>query len=223
MWFFLCHPSWWLRPIVISFISGVVLILIAGAVGWWQWPTAELQGWSWWWQAGIAVGISGASLVAGWCVALPIIIALAMEDLSRKTLQQAGSSVIDATIWHGLWSSVRVLINTLPMRLGWLGLSVGLAIVAGPVGAVIGFISIGQMASLDALDCALALRGCDGRTRLQLLHEHRSERFSAGIVAGLLQMLCMSTIVLIPLWLPGIVVGAARRVAIWKIPEKSLL
>jgi hypothetical protein len=47
---------------------------------------------------------------------------------------------------------------------------------------------------------------------MQALARMRPERITAGTLAAALNLGCAASIVLWPLWLPGLVVGAAQRV-----------
>jgi hypothetical protein len=217
IWLFLRSPRWWARPLVASLLGWLTLLGLAIAMLWWRWPAAETSGWSWWWQSFFAIGLAGAAMVAGWLLVLPILMSLAMESLARQAMRSAGVEPVELPVWRSVGAGLRVMGNTLPMRLGWAGGSVVLGFVAGPVGAVVGAIGMGQVACLDALDLALSLRGYDGLTRLRILANRKRARMEAGMLAGVANLLAATTILLWPLWLPGLVVGAAREVATWDL------
>jgi hypothetical protein len=217
-WLFLRSPRWWLRPLLATALGWLTLVGIFAGVVLWRWPAADAVGWTRIWEISLAMGQASAGVLVGWLVVMPILMSLAMEDLARQVLRRAGIETEELSVWRSLWATARVVINTLPMRLGWAGAGVVLGVFAGPVGAIVGALGMGQVACLDAYDLALSLRGLDGRARLRLLAERRSDRRSAGIMAGILNLLLAASVVLWPLWLPGLVVGAAREVARWSIP-----
>lgn len=194
---------------------------LAVIVLWWRWPTAEVTGWSKWFAILFALGQASAAAVAAWLVILPLLLSLAMEDLVRKVQRQAGVEPMELPLMSSLLATLRMMLNTLPLRLGWAGAGIILGIFLGPVGAVVGAIGMGQIACLDALDLGLSLRGLDGLSRLAALKAHKSERLQAGLLAGLSNLVFAATFILWPLWLPGLVTGAAKRVLEW--PEARRL
>lgn len=217
IWWFLRMPRWWFRPLIASLLGWLALLGLALVMLWWRWPAADITGWAWWWQTFLALGLAGAALVAGWLIVLPILMALAMESLARQALRAAGVEPVELSAWRSVGAGLRVLGNTLPMRLGWAGAGVGLGFVLGPVGAVVGAVGMGQVACLDALDLALSLRGLDGLTRVRVLAARKQARVEAGMLAGIANLVAASTVILWPLWLPGLVVGAAQEVARWDV------
>lgn len=217
IWLFLRSPRWWFRPLIASLLGWLALLGLAIGMLWLRWPVAEVGGWGWWWQVFLAIGFAGAALVAGWLVVLPIVMSLAMESLARAALRAAGVEPVELPVWRSVGAGLRVMGNTLPMRLGWAGAGVALGLVLGPVGAVVGAIGMGQVACLDALDLALSLRGLDGIARVRVLAARRRARLEAGALAGIANLLAATTLVLWPLWLPGLVVGAAQEVATWDL------
>jgi hypothetical protein len=178
----------------------------------WAWPAAALVGWAFAWALTQTIGLAFAAVVAAWLVLLPPLLWLALEHLARHAMRAAGGTPMDLPLWRGLVASLHVTLRTLPMRLGWAGAGLLCSLIGGPLGALVSAIGMGQIACLDALDLALALRGLDGGARMRALSHLRHERFAAGSLAGLLNLGCAASIVLWPLWLPGLVVGAAQRV-----------
>jgi len=219
-WRLLTTPRWRLRPLLITTLAWLVLLGVSGATLWWTWPIETVTGWSRTWAIVWAIGVASATLFAAWLLVLPVLMWLAYEDLARQVQRAAGVEPVDLSLLRSLAAGTRVVVNTLPMRLGWIAAGLGTSLVIGPAGVVIGAIGMGQIACIDALDLALALRGLNGLERVAALQAHRAERLQVGVVAGLMHLGCAFTVVLWPLWLPSLVVGAAQRVLAW--PEARI-
>lgn len=236
---FLRSPRWWIRPMLGMLLAMLAFIGIALAVAWSLWPTPETTGMWWWIYAGIAIGLALAASVVVWVLTLPILMSFILEDLARKANAYAKDRAqplpslgpaealagvvggIDRAASHelamvpGLLASLKVLGGTLPTRLGWMGSSLVSGLVVPPLGVVVSALGMGHVACIDAIDISLGLRGFDGHHRLAALKAHRNEVRQAALTAGLLHLGLSATIIAWPLWLPGIVVGAALRTRAW--------
>jgi hypothetical protein len=219
---FLRSPSWWLLPMAAVAIGGLVLLGVLVGVSWWRWPPQEVAGWRYWLAALLAIGQGGAALLAAWVLVLPLLLGTAMESLARRVQRAEGApETPELTLSRSLAASLRVVAGTLLPRLGWLGAGVLLSWVGGPIGVVVGAIAMAFIACLDAADLALSVRGLNGLQRLAALKAHRGELWRGAAVAGLLNLALAATVVGWVLWLPALVVGAARLVLNW--PEATIV
>ena len=209
---FLSHPSWWLRPILGSLIGWLVVIAAGLAIGSWQWPVPELTGWHHWLGVCLAVALGLATALAAWALILPLILWFALAGLARQAYRSTGREPHELDALRDGGASLRVVLNTIPHRLGAVSLGV-VGGFAGPVGAILAAIATTYVVSLDAWDLALSVAGRKGLDRLAVLHERRLERFIGVAVGGLLLLGLSVTVIGLLLWLPALVCGAALSVA----------
>lgn len=212
LWFFLRHPRLWLRPLLASLVNALVLGLVVAGIAWWWWPEAAVTGWERWlaWGRALALAI-GAGLVL-WALLAPLLMALALESLAQAVLAERGVPVAGLSAGAGVAATLRVLVNTVPWRLGWplAGLAAGLA---GPLGAVVGALGAAHVAAIDSHDTAWSLCGRSGLERLELLRRDRAAVWGGAAVAALLLLALAGTVVGLVLWMPALACGAALRVA----------
>jgi len=212
---FATHPAWWFRPLATTLAGWLVMLAAVVAVAWWRWPAGDLG----WWQRllgiSLALGWGVLTALAYWLLLAPILMGLAMEGLARQVQTAAGAPPLaEERITAAVASSLRVILGTLPFRLGWLALGV-IGVFTGPFAAVIGAVGTAHVASLDAFDIALSVRGIPGVERLRLIREHREHTRGGAVVGGGLNLALGLSLVLWPFWLPGLVAGAARAVLDW--------
>lgn len=215
LWCFLSHPQWWGRPVLAMLVALALLLAAATAVGWWWWPTVEVTGWSWWWQMARALGFGGVAALLTWMLAVPLVMAVALESLARAAQLRAGvTTVADPPIAAAVLASLRVVANTLHIRLGCVLLAL-LGAFLGPLGLVLSALAMGLTASIDALDTGLAVRGLAGLERVRAIQAHSGELWQGAIVAGMLNLVLLPTGIGWLVWLPGLVTGAAEQVLGW--------
>lgn len=216
LWSFLSRPAWWGRPMLAMLVALVLLIAAASVIGWWWWPTAETTGWSWWWQMGRSLGLAGVGALLTWMLVLPLLMAVALEALARAVQVRAGAAPTpEPTMAVAVLAGLRVLMGTLHLRAACLLLSLSGAFL-GPLGLVIGALSMAFIACIDAIDIALSVRGLTGGQRLRALRAHRGEVWLGTLSAGTLNLVLLPTGIGWLVWLPGLVVGAAERVLAWE-------
>lgn len=212
LWYFLRHPRLWLRPLLASLTTALVLGAVVAGIAWWWWPAAAVTGWERWlaWGRALALAI-GAGLVL-WAVLAPLLMALALESLAHAVLLERGVAAAGLPAGAGIAATLRVVVNTVPWRLGWplAGLAAGFA---GPLGAVVGALGAAHLAAIDCHDTAWSLRGRSGLERLELLRRERVAVWGGAAVAALLLLALAGTVVGLVLWLPALACGAALRVA----------
>jgi hypothetical protein len=218
---FLRRPRWWLRPLGCMLAAAGLLGALFGLVAWWQWPSPALTRLAWLWHALLALGSAGAAVVAAWFLLLPLLFAWAMADLVTRAQAASGAPPAPAIgWWQATADSLRVLVGTGLGRLLWCLLGIALGLCAGPVGLVVGAWAMALVACEEAVDAALAARGCTAALRLDLMRRHRGELMAGALVAGLLNLALASTLIGWLLWLPALSVGAARLVLRW--PEAAV-
>jgi hypothetical protein len=217
---FASTPAWWLRPLCLAAVLGLVLLATGVAVAWWRWPNGDAAGWHAWLGGAFAIGQAAAVVLACGLVLMPFILSLIMDALVHQVHRQHGAlEVALPAAWPALLASLRVMAGTLAPRLLWGVGGVALSLFAGPAGAVLASFGIAHIACIDALDLSLAARGLDGERRLRALRAHRQEVVVGSLVAGALNLLLATTLIGWLFWLPGLIAGAAKEVLGW--PEVS--
>jgi hypothetical protein len=209
------HPALWRRPFLALLIAWVALLGAGVGVGWWRWPAGPMNWWPYPLHASIALGLSLATMLLVWIVALPLLMSLAMEHLAREVQRLTGAPPArDESFVAALGSTLLVMVRTLHLRLGWTGLSLVCSFF-GPLGVIIAAFGMAHMASIDALDTALVVRGIPGRRRLELLRIHRDDLINGALAGSVLNLALGLTVVGWVVWLPSLVAGAATRVLTW--------
>lgn len=228
---FLAHPRWWFAPVVTA-IMGWALVFGAGiGVFLWQKPeSAQLDFSTPWAAAGTlwaftrALGLAATASLGAYLILLPLLMALAMDGLARAVQRAQGAPpAAEEPLGKSLASALRVILNTLPLRLTWLGLSLVAGLVGGPFGMLIGALGIAHVGALDACDVALAVRGIDGLTRVRTLKAHRDEILGGAVTATPMAALLGATLIGMAFWTPALVTGAARKVLDWDEVKRPLL
>jgi hypothetical protein len=212
---FLKHPALWRRPFIGLLVVWIALVSAGIGVGWWRWPAESPNWWPWPLHVGVALGLATVATLATWIVALPLVMSFALEHLAREVQRRAGAPPPqEESILSALGSSLRVLVRTLPLRLGWTGVSL-LSSFFGPLGLIVGSFAMAHMASIDAIDTALAARGIPGGRRMELIRLHRDEIIQGAMAGAVLNLGLGLTVLGWLLWLPSLVAGAAARVLAW--------
>jgi len=219
---YLSQPKLWGWPLVATAAGWVVILLVFAAMLVWRRPPHDagfwntLVGYMW------ALAQAGGAAFAVYIVLLPLLVGMACEQLAKRIQREAGAAEArEEPLPRALWSTLRVILNTIHLRLGWLLVSVVALILTGPFGLLVGAFAMAQIAVIDAADIGLAMRGCDGLTRIRLLAAHRAELRRAALPAALLNIGLGVTFLGWLFWLPGLVAGAAKTVLDW--PEVRAL
>lgn len=219
--FFLRHPSLWWRPLLATTVVWAVVITGAVYATIWQWPGSGSGWWSYTWHLFAALGIGLSVALVGWLIVVPIALSFVYEQLARHCHRLSGAAESsEEPIHRSLVSTARVVIATLPLRLGWLVLSLTGSIVGGPVGIVVGALALGHVGAIDAVDIALAVRGVPGAERLRALRENKGMIRGGMLYAAALSFALGITVVGWILWMPAMVCGAALATLGWNDPEK---
>jgi len=212
---FLRNPRWWGWPMLVLILVGVscfslaILLLLAmrpepDAI-WWQ---ALLR-----WLLAVATAVVGA--VATWLMLQPLILSLIFERLVLRVQREAGATSKPEDLLPGLLSALRVVVSTFPLRAATIVIAFIGPLLAGPAGIIAAAVAVSYVALFDACDVALAARGFDGARRLELMRDHRRSLRRVLLPATGLNLLLSLSIIGWFLWLPGLVVGAAREVLSW--------
>ncbi len=203
----LAHPRWWLRSLWLLPLVLLLAATVSVAVGHGMWPDDSVSGWGWWWRMGLALGLAFSGGVAVWLVALPVVMALALDDLVAAVRREHGLPVAAPPIGRVIAAALSMFRRTLPMRLGWLGVALGSGLL-GPAAPLVALYATCVVTASDAVDTAVGAETADPAIRQACLAADR-----ASIHAGALAMLPLAAIPLLG-WLllpPALVCGAALR------------
>ncbi len=216
---YLAHPRLWLRPCIGLLLAWIMMLSAIIGVGWWWWPTPSPHWSRWLAHLGIDLGLAAAAALAVWIFLLPLVMSFALERLAREAQRLAGAPPPqDEPLFASVRSSLHVLVRTLPLRIGWMGLAL-LSAFSGPIGVIVVACAMAHMAAIDAFDIALSARGIGGRRRMEIQRMHRHEVTQGALAAAALNIGLGLTALGWLLWLPALVAGAATRVVSW--PEVS--
>jgi hypothetical protein len=206
----LARPRWWLRSLWLLPLVLLLAVMTAVAVGYGLWPEAGVSGWDWWWRMSLALGLAGGSGVAVWLLTLPVVMALVLDDLAEAVRREHGLPVVAPPIGRVVAAALSMFHRTLPMRLGWLAVSLGSGLL-GPAAPLVALYATCVVTATDAVDTAVGAETADPALRQACLAAER-----ATIHAGTLAILPLAAIPVLG-WLlvpPALVCGAAlRRVA----------
>jgi hypothetical protein len=216
------QPRLWGWPLVTTAAGWTIILLVFAWVLAWQRPAHDIGFWSTLVGYLWALAKAGGAALAIYLLILPVLVGLACEQLAKRVQRAAGApEAREEPLHRAVWSTGRVILNTLHLRLLWLGVSIVALLITGPFGLVVGAFAMAQIAVIDAADIGLAMRGCDGLTRIRLLAAHRAELRRAALPAAGLNIALGVTFLGWLFWLPGLVTGAARLVLDW--PEVRAL
>ncbi len=215
LWFFVARPRLWARPMAAMLITGVVLLIVIVSVAWALWPLPDQ---TWYWTAfgiGKALGLGAGVGLLCWVVLSPLLMGVALDSLANAAQRELGLPAISDSALRSLWASLRVLLNTLPLRLGWSAAALIGAFV-GPVGLIVSAYGMARIAAIDAADINLGVRGLGGLARLHAIQAHRDELIAGAFVGAMMYLVLTLTVVGWLVWLPAMVCGAALRTATWR-------
>jgi hypothetical protein len=165
------------------------------------WPVSAWWGWL------LLIGAVPAAMAVTWMVVSPVLTALVMDRLVLAVRQESGLPVADGV---AVVEALRMLVATLPARLGWLALAL-VAALLGPVGPLVASYALARTAGLDAFDTALAMEDPAVEFRLAGMQAHAPDRAWGGLVAAPLHLLAAATFLAWWCWMPSLVCGAALR------------
>ncbi len=212
------RPRLWLRCWLAVLMTWLALVAVAALIAWWAWPAtpgATALSHLWWWLAVLrALGFGAAGAFATWVLCSPLLMSWALDHLAAAVHAEQGLPVVDAPMLRSVSASLRVLVNTLPLRLAYALLAIAGAFL-GPIGVLIAFFGMAHVAAIDSADICLGVRGYDGLTRVRLIREHRHELARGAVSGGLLNLALGSLVVAWLMWLPAMVAGMALRTAQW--------
>lgn len=211
--FFLSHPRQWFAPLCGTAVLALVVVSITIAVGWWWWPEGEGSWWSTLWRGSRSIALAIIAGVVAWTVLLPVMLALAYEQLQKAVLVRYGIAAPGERLLPGITGSLRAVLASLPARGMWLLLTLVFAWILPPAAIIAGLWGLGYASCRDAYDSALAVRGIPYQQRRVLVADAGTSLLSAGASAALLQSLLLLTIVGWLFWLPSVFCAAARSVA----------
>lgn len=216
---FATTPRWWGLPLLALAAVMVLCLGLALGLGWLCLPPEGADWWTvvWRWCLAICVGLG--AFAGSWLILQPILLALAFESVVLAAQRAAGAPpVAGENLLRGLASSLRVILTTLPQRLLTTAASFLGPLVAGPFGLILAAVLISRISLFDACEVSLAVRGIPGGRRLAILAAHRGDlnRVLLPAAAGhLLLAVPVLGWILWLVWLPGLLVGAARTVLTW--------
>lgn len=215
--YFLSRPQLWFGPIVATLLAWLITCIMAVLILWHFWPGAEVEGF---WANCLAVmtafAFAAIGFVALWMIGIPFVISIAYERLVINIFKLHGIERFEEeSFFSSVMSSLSLLLRSLPWRLLWISLSLICTLFLPPLAILIAAVGLGHTSMLDAGETVLALQGRNGKQRKAFFKQHRSEFFSAGIIAGLLSILLSCTFIGLLFWLPGMMSAAAIELPRW--------
>lgn len=171
---------------------------------------AALTGYLW------ALGLAGGAAVLLAMLLQPLLMAFALDAIARAQFTASGlPPATEEPPWRAVSSALRVVLNTIHLRLGAVTVAFLGPLIAGPFGLALAACAVAHVAILDAVDTALAVRGLDGLQRLTAIAAHRRELRGALATATFSNIGLSLTVLGWLLWLPSLVAGAASAVSTW--------
>ncbi|MBA3685939.1 MAG: hypothetical protein H0W72_11970 [Planctomycetes bacterium] len=214
---YLNRPQLWGWPLLAMLGALIVIGGTFASILVWQWPLShEVVGW-WRWLLGVvgAFGKAGGLALALWLIGLPVLLGAACEQVAKRIQDDAGAPPAEAGLALSMAATLRVVLNTLHVRLAWMAVAIIAMFVTGPFGLLVGALAVAHVACIDAVDVALAMRGFSGAERLQLMDRHRPWLRQGALSAAALSVALGATVVGWLFFLPGLVAGASLMVLDW--------
>ncbi len=181
------------------------------AVGAWIWPSEDATGWSWWWRSGLAISLGLVTGLVVWFASLPILIAVLLDALAAAVRTAHGLPVAQPSLSVALIAALRMFRRTLPQRLGWLGVALGLGLL-GPAAFLGAWLATAAVTAGDAFDTALSAENLDAAWRGEALCRHRLDLLTGALaVLPLLAIPVLGWLVLPPAMVCGAVL---RRISV---------
>lgn len=219
--YFSQHPSLWLNPIILSLFLFFALILVFFMVLLFTWPHA--QGVDWWvyvLHIFRSIGYSLAGVLVAFIIAIPILIALAIDRMVRKIYQIEGITFQAEGFLRSTFSTMATMLKTLFWRIFWPIIGILSSLLFGPIGIFIAAIGMGHLAAIDGCDLALSIQGLNAKKRMQAYHAHFRDIFFCGCIGGVLSLILCFTIVGWLIWIPAMFCGMAIWTLSW--PESPI-
>ena len=171
---------------------------------------AALVGYLW------ALSLAGGSAVLLAMILQPLVMTFALDAIARSHFLSLGfPPVQEEPIWRAVTSALRVIINTMHLRVGSVIVAFLAPLIIGPFGLLVAAVAVAHVAVIDAVDTTLAVRGLSGAERLSVLATHRGDLRAALLTAALSNIGLSLTVVGWLLWLPSLVAGAVITVSTW--------
>ncbi len=211
LWF-AARPALWLRPLLAHGLALAVLVAVAGGIIWLGWPGAGHPWWSLALRAAGAVALGLAGALVAWSLLVPLLLAPVLDSLAAAVFRERGLAAVESPVLRSVADSLAVVVGTIPLRLRWLGFGL-LGFVLGPAGPLLGAYALARVAVVDATDIALGVRGVAAGERLAGYRTGAGALRRAALVAAALQVPLAATFVGWLFWMPGLVCGAALRIA----------
>lgn len=230
--YFLAHPRLWFAPLLATLAAGFAVGLVAVLVLWLTWPGAEVEGW--WpnlWRGALAFVWFGLAGVVSWFAALPLLMGLAYEALSKRVLREHEVALGEERTISAMKSAAIVLLHNLGWMILWPCLAIACTIAAllvpltspllVPLSVFLGQFGLAHIAVLEGADLALGARGVPGTKRWRMLRERRRAVLLAAVVGALMSLLLGLTLVGWVLFMPAMFTGAAIWVARWELSDED--
>lgn len=203
----LAHPSCWLRSLLAVGLAVGVALLVGVLIGWWDWPTAELTGWAWWWRCAVALTLALVAAFVVWLSALPLLLLWLLDALAVDIRRSAGLPVAAAAPHAAVPAALAMLWRTLPRRLACTLIAL-VAAWCGPFGLPVVWFAAGYLLATDAYDTALAAERVDAEWRWSEIRAANRELLAGALTAMPLLALPVIGWLLAP---QALVCGAALR------------
>lgn len=211
--FFLSNPRLWVVPLLASALLAVLTLAAATGSVVFLWPSSDIGFWSYILKAMLALGAGAGVLLLCWTIVLPAAFGLVFEGLVKGVYKLTGSPVAEEKIIASLGSTLRVLLSTLGWRILWPVVGILTSFIFGPLGLIVSAFGFGHIASIDAFDLALAMKGVPGSQRVRFVKSEAGRLFSAAAGGGVLGALLSISIVGWVFYYPAMFAGAALHMA----------
>ncbi len=222
---YLGRPQLWGWPLLAMLAALVVIGGVFFAILVWQWPLShEVIGW-WRWTLGMitAFGKAGGVALGLWLVGMPLLLGVACEQVAKRVQDDAGAPPMEAGLALSMAATMRVVLNTLHIRLAWMLVAIIAMFVTGPFGLLVGALAVAHVACIDAVDVALAMRGFTGAQRLAMMERHRPWLRQGALTAAAVSVALGATVIGWLFFLPGLVAGASLMVLDWpEVRDRAL-
>lgn len=163
-----------------------------------------------------ALGLAGGAAVLLAMILQPLLMVFALDAIARAQFQHCGlPPATEEPLAQAIFSALRVIMNTLHLRLAAVTVAFLAPLIAGPFGLALAAGAVAHVALIDAVDTALAVRGLNGAQRLAALAAHRRELRGALLAATGSNIVLSLSVLGWLLWLPSLVAGAATTVSTW--------
>lgn len=225
--YFVSRPYLWWKPFFTAAFSWILLFILFVVIAYvsWPMPAVDTPWYKYAWDIFHSFALASIIVLMVWTFLLPIILNIALEKMICLVYRELGTSFFIQTWRASIFSSLVVLCKTSLWRIFWPLLTLASLFYFSPLSIVLAQIGIGHIAVLDASDLSLSLLGYSSKDRISLIRRFKISLLIAGISAGTLSLILLTTIMGWIFWLPGVYIGLAlfwkTRISFISAKEKN--